>query len=293
MNISDLEAFIHFSESLNFTKSAESLLISQPALHQKIRKLSEALGVELYVKEKRHLVLTPEGEELARFGRETVAHYSHFQQRLKSGPIEETVSLIAGAGAFRYLLGPAILEFQQTQKASLRLFTGDRDTTLEALRTGKAHIGITVLRERPNDLSGSVLRSVPAKLVVPKGHRLARRRQVRVTDLAEENLIVPPRPSPLRESLELQLYQQGVPWSIGVEAGGWDLMMHFVTLGLGLTVVNGCCEIPKSCQAIPISELPGSDYYLLRPRLTLRHRASHQLAEILQRSVRAGGSPPG
>lgn len=293
MNISDLEAFIHFSESLNFTKSAEALLISQPALHQKIRKLSESLGVELYVKEKRHLVLTSEGEELARFGRETVAQYSVFQQRLKRGTVHETVSLIAGTGAFRYLLGPAIQEFQQIQNASLRLLTGDRDATLEALRTGKAQLGVTVLRERPTDLRGSILMSVPAKLVVPRGHRLARRRQVRLADLAEESLIVPPSPSPLRETLEVQLYQQGVRWKVGVEAGGWDLMMHFVTLGLGLTVVNGCCDVPKTCQAIPMPELPGSDYYLLRPRLSLKQEASHQLAGILQRTVRSGGSHQG
>lgn len=293
MNISDLEAFIHFSESLNFTKSAEALLLSQPALHQKIRKLSEELGVELYIKDRRHLILTSEGEELARFGRETVAHYASFQQRLKSGTVRETVTLVAGSGAFRYLLGPAIQEFQQSQTASLRLLSGDRDATLEALRTGKAQVGVTVLRERPTDLRGSILTSVPAHLVVPQGHRLARHHQIRLTDLAEESLIVPPAPSALRETIEVQLYQQGVPWKVAVEAGGWDLMMHFVVLGLGLTVVNGCCEVPKTCQAIPVPELPGSDYYLLRPRLTLKQGVGHQLAEILRRTVRSEGSHQG
>ena len=69
MSLDELAAFVVFSECLNFTRAAERLEISQPALHVKIKKLGEELRVPLYVKDRRRLYLTRQGEEVARFGR--------------------------------------------------------------------------------------------------------------------------------------------------------------------------------------------------------------------------------
>ncbi len=289
MNFDDLAAFVHFSETLNFTRTAELLAISQPALHQKIQKLARHLETKLYVKERRRLWLTPEGQELAKFGRESLAHYHEFQTRIHSEPEFPTVTLMAGSGAYRYLLGPALKLFHQQGTTSLRLLTGDRDQTLEHLRTGKAQLGVTVLREPPAEFSSSLLRSVPALLVVPRKHRLARRKRISLKEVNGESLVVPSHPAPFRETLESKLHQEGVAWKLGVEAGGWELMMHFVALGLGLTVVNGCCQIPTDCRAVEISDLPSSDYYLLRPRQFRGSAATEILSEILRRTVAAGG----
>ena len=53
---------------------------------------------------------------------------------------------------------------------------------------------------------------------------------------------------------------------VALEADGWELMMHFVQLGLGATVVNGCCRIPRGCVGVPFVDLAPSRYYLLRRR---------------------------
>ncbi|MEJ2229481.1 MAG: LysR family transcriptional regulator [Alphaproteobacteria bacterium] len=65
-----LQAFLTFSQSMNFTRAAEMLNISQPALHVKIGKLAEWLGQPLYRKEGRNLVLTPVGERVSAYARE-------------------------------------------------------------------------------------------------------------------------------------------------------------------------------------------------------------------------------
>jgi DNA-binding transcriptional LysR family regulator len=65
-----LRAFAAFAEHLNFTTAAAQLRISQPALHVKIRKLGAALGVELYERHGRGLVLTEAGQRLAEFARD-------------------------------------------------------------------------------------------------------------------------------------------------------------------------------------------------------------------------------
>ena len=65
-----LAAFVVFAEQLNFTRAATLLHVSQPALHTRIRKLGEQLGVPLYRRVGRQLALTDAGREVVRFARE-------------------------------------------------------------------------------------------------------------------------------------------------------------------------------------------------------------------------------
>ena len=98
LNLDALYAFTVFTETRNFTRAAEALHISQPALHVKIKKLSEDLGVPLYTRSGRDLILTDYGEELARFGRELQNHVSGFIEELTHGKKTQPVILAAGAG---------------------------------------------------------------------------------------------------------------------------------------------------------------------------------------------------
>ncbi|WP_433478061.1 helix-turn-helix domain-containing protein [Spirillospora sp. CA-142024] len=62
-----LASFAVFADHLNFTRAAEELHISQPALHVKVQKLAENLGRPLYTRQGRRLTLTSTGEQVARF----------------------------------------------------------------------------------------------------------------------------------------------------------------------------------------------------------------------------------
>ncbi|MFD0541615.1 LysR family transcriptional regulator [Actinomadura luteofluorescens] len=54
-----LASFAVFADHLNFTRAAEALHISQPALHVKVQKLADTLGRPLYTRQGRRLALTP------------------------------------------------------------------------------------------------------------------------------------------------------------------------------------------------------------------------------------------
>ena len=191
---------------------------------------------------------------------------------------------MAGAGSYLYLLGEAIGAFRAQRSCPLRLLTGDREATMAALRTGRAQLGVTVLRTVPEDVKADMVCRVPAMVVVARGHRLTRRRSVSLRDLDGESLIVPPPKAPFRETLETYLSQHKVSWKVGVEAGGWELMMRFVEWGLGITVVNGCCQAPAGCRAIPLKDLPTVDYYVLSARASrLDENAEALRAAILRR----------
>jgi DNA-binding transcriptional LysR family regulator len=52
-----------------------------------------------------------------------------------------------------------------------------------------------------------------------------------------------------------------VEWEVAVEARGWELIVRFVSLGVGVAVVNACCHIPRSLVAIPLAELPAIRFH--------------------------------
>ena len=261
-----LAAFLTFSESMNFTTAARTLNISQPALHVKIRKLTEWLGVPLYYKVGRVLMRTPEGERVLAYAREQKERSEEFVEKLRTGATESSVVLCAGEGAYSYLLGPAISTFIKNGRYRLELLTGNQDKTFDALLSGQAHLGVSAPDTLPAGLSSDDLTDVEQVIVMPEDHPLACMQSVKLEHLDGEHLIVPPDPRPHRIMINRMFMDAGVSWNVAVEVNGWELMIQFVRLGLGVAIVNGCCRIGPGLVAKPMSQLPRVRYQLLHAK---------------------------
>lgn len=282
-----LPAFLVFAEHLNFTRAARELHISQPALHVKVGKLAQAVGRPLYRREGRRLVLTPEGEAVARLARDRAEQLSAFLAELSGAGPARPVVLAAGEGAYLYLLGEAIRDVLATAEVRLRLLTSRRGQTLAAVRDGRAHLGVAVLDVVPDDLAAVLLASYPSTLVMPREHPLARRRSLTLADLDGVPLVVPPPDRPHRILLERALLTAGARWSVAVEAEGWPLVLHFAELGVGVTVVNGCVPAPDGLVSRRITDLPAVPYYAVhRPGARDDPRVAAVLGAITARLPR-------
>jgi DNA-binding transcriptional LysR family regulator len=264
-NLDALQSFAVFADTLNFSESARLLHISQPALHAKVRKLSEQLDAKLYVRVGSALELTGAGEQVARHARELLAFNQRFVKGLVAGQDTPVVTLAAGEGAYLYLLGRALSQFSGPGASPhLQLLTRNRDESIQAVRAGQAQLGIAPLGTTPSDLAAVRLTAVGQVLVVPRAHALASRKSVRLRALKDAQVIVPPAGRPHRELLGRLLQAESVPWQPSLEANGWELMLRFAQLGFGLTVVNACCRIPKGLVAIPLHGYPPLEYHVFR-----------------------------
>ncbi len=266
LNFDALLAFSVFTESMNFSTAARQLHISQPSLHIKIRKLGEQLDKTLYLRAGRSLELTPHGEAVARFARQTQRATEQFASEFNGKLNSQSVVLAAGEGAYLYLLSEGIKHFQQHTSTPLRLLSTNREQTIEAVLSGKAQLGVAPLEIIPEQLQSKLLATVGQVLVVPNNHRLAGRSRLKLKDLAGERMIVPPANRPHRQMLASLLQSESVAWEIAVEANGWELMLSLAAMGAGVAVVNACCRLPKGLVAIPIVELPSLHYHCFHLR---------------------------
>lgn len=276
-----VRAFVMFAETLNFTRAAARLHISQPALHVQIRKLGESLQAPLYVRNGRSLTLTAEGRKVLAFGREQEERAARLIDDIKGTARDTGVVLAAGEGTFLHLLSEPLRAFQRGKRSGLRVLTRDREQALSAVQLGEAHLAVTVIDDVPANIVSRRVAKVGAAVVMPRNHPLARKRSIAIRDLRDEPLIAPPAGRPLRATLAQAWAAADQPWAPAVEANGWELMMRFAELGLGVAVVNDFCSPPRGTVRRPLSGLPTLQYQLLR----LRDRRQSPAALALETAI--------
>jgi LysR family transcriptional regulator, low CO2-responsive transcriptional regulator len=279
-----LRSFVAFGETLSFTHAARRLHISQPALHVQIRKLGESLDTPLYGRRGRSLELTAQGRKLLAYGREQQEREGLLLDELRPGSTDGSVVLAAGEGTFLNLLSPALRAFQRSKQARLRVLTRDREQAISAVQLGEAHLAVTVVDDVPTSLVARRVARVGAAVIMPKAHRLAKKRSLSIRDLRDEPLIAPSPGRPLRESLARAWADAELIWSPAVEANGWELMMRFAELGMGLAIVNDFCQPPRGTVRRRLLGLTPVQYQLLR----LRDRKSTPAAAMLEQLIVAG-----
>src|SRR5690349_18054924 len=109
-----LQTFASFAEDHNLSRAAKRLHLSQPAVHAQLKALSEELGVPLYQRSGRGLVLTKEGIEVAAFAREISERTKDLVTRLRGeSGATRSITLAAGAGALVHLLAAGLRAFSR------------------------------------------------------------------------------------------------------------------------------------------------------------------------------------
>lgn len=198
MNISsltlrDLEYLVAVADRRHFGKAAESCHVSQPALSAQIRKIEDFLGVQLFERSNRNVVITPMGEQVARQARivlEEAGKIAVMAQET-SEPLSGSLKLgaIATLGPYLmpHLLGPLRKRFP---KLELLMKEGLTDELIEDLRNGSLDAVLAAPTFNNEGLRSIPLFEEPFLLAAPKGHELASRPAIRPRDLNSEDMVL-------------------------------------------------------------------------------------------------------
>lgn len=101
--------FLALSESLNFSKAAEQLFMTQPSLSKAIRDLEDALGLALFERTTRSVLLTPSGARLARMARSVIGEFDAGVKRMRTSAEQEAQQLyIASLPSLANVILPSV-----------------------------------------------------------------------------------------------------------------------------------------------------------------------------------------
>ena len=196
VHVRDLRYFVAVAEELHFTRAAERLFVSQPALSKQIRALEEQLRVELFVRDRRNVSLTPAGEALLPAARELIAVWDAAQQAVADAAAAAAAVLRIG---FSTSVGRGLLPRIQQHFARVRpnwrlqLRQVDWDDPTGGLRDGTSDLAIVWLPVPAADrFSQLVLVEEPRHVALRAEHPLAGRREIEFAALLDEPFLALP-----------------------------------------------------------------------------------------------------
>ncbi|MDO4478939.1 MAG: LysR family transcriptional regulator [Lachnospiraceae bacterium] len=204
MDFRVLRYFITVAQELNFTRAAEKLNMSQPPLSNQIKLLEEDLGVQLFIRGKRHLTLTEAGSffytranqmlELADKTRRDLAYMNNnLTGKICLGIVE---------GRPPYLAARWITGFREEfPMVRFEIWNGSSDDVLDHLHRGLADLAIIAKPYDHEHLNAIAVDKEPWVAIIPKNHPLAQREgdSISLMDLKDEPLITPRRESRVEE----------------------------------------------------------------------------------------------
>ena len=195
LELRHLRYFVAVAEELNFTRAAERLFLSQPALSYQIRQLEEHLGLKLFERSSRHVHLTEAGRELLELAKKTLEQLEMGVAQLQQkASVERTHFRLGFTEYANYTAIPRVLERFAAAHPKMQL-EHQEGSTLEqigALKEGRLDAGFFLanLDEDNEALESLALWSEPFILALSEKHPLARLETVPVRALAGEKLIV-------------------------------------------------------------------------------------------------------
>ena len=294
MDLSELNVFLTVAREKSFSRAAQKLYRTQPAVSIAIRKLEESVGEPLFARGARSGQLTDAGKVLAGYAERMLNLRQEVKRAiedLRSGGRGE-LSLGVNESSIHALL-PALARYRQLHPqvhlAVRRTFS--RDIPSELLNY---HLDLGVASFVPQEPQLAALKIFRDELtlVVSPQHKLAKRQQVAIGDLGREVFVAHIVESPFRNNVIQLFAKHHVPLEMSVELPTIESIKRFVQMDMGVAIVPRMCvrwEVEQGLLVeLNVKQLRmRRDLYLLHRR---RGPLSHAAAAMLQ-LLRPGTKP--
>ncbi|TPK46098.1 LysR family transcriptional regulator [Mesorhizobium sp. B2-5-4] len=275
MRYVQLRAFHQVAISGGFSRAAEALFLTQPAISDQVRKLEEEYDVLLFNRNKKQVTLTHSGQKLLEI---THRMFDTEQQALEL--LTESRALRAGtlrivadaAHHLLHILGSFRARYPGVQ-VSVR--AGNTETVISSLYSYDADIG--VLGEVPTGRDFEVLKlnSTPIIAFASIDHPLAGRKSLTLKQLALESLVMRERGSKTRQKLEELAAVSKIELRPVIEAEGREAVREIVASGAGIGFVSAA-EFGQDSRLVAIT-IDAPETLMDEALICLRERSGGKL----------------
>ena len=194
MELRHLRYFVAVAEELNYRKASDRLHVAQPALSSQIKDLEDEVGARLLDRDTGGVRLTDAGAAFLEEARAIVAHAHQAMVVAREAAQGRRGRLTIGyfAPIFMGLMPASLKAFREKfPEVEVTLVEMPIVDQIAALESGTIHIAFTVARGMPlpQNLKNVEVTRSPVRVVVGRGHRLARSKRIALADLAHEQLL--------------------------------------------------------------------------------------------------------
>lgn len=237
MDISALQAFLAVAETGSFSRAAERIYLTQPAISKRIATLEDELGAKLFDRIGRSVQLTPAGAALAARGRTLLKDFEDVRRVITNlaGTIGGELRLAMSHHVGLHRLPPALKSFHDTHPdVRLDLRFMDSEEACDLIMQGELELAIVTLPpEKQAPLQQEQIWDDPLDIVVGCNHPLAHTSSVTLRQLLEFPAILPGQGTYTREIILKALGSQRDRVHVGMATNYMEVLKMLAAIGLG------------------------------------------------------------
>ena len=282
LTLRQFRVFEAVARHLSFSRAAEELHLSQPAVSMQVRGIEVILGLPLTEQLGRKIFLTEAGREVLHASRAITARLDDLQsnlaqlQGIDSGRLNLAVTSTVNAVATGILV-----RFRGRHPGvSIHLGVSNRESVLEQLAAN--HIDLAIMGQVPEGLELEATRIMdnPLVAIAPPDHPFAQKKKVSLRDLSSEPFLVREAGSGTRAAMTRFFAEKGLELHSSMEMSSNEAIKQAVQAGLGLGILSlQTLEMELALKRLAVLQVEG--FPIMRHWYVV-HRADKRLSPAAQ-----------
>ena len=240
LTLRQLKVFESVARHLNYTRAAEELFLTQPAVSMQVKQLEQQLGVALFEQLGKRIHLTEAGREVHAYTRAIAQQLDELEavlnriKGLSGGRLRISVATTAN-----YFIPTLLGTFSRRYPdVTVSLDVTNRETLLRQLSENTVDLVIMGQPPAELDVEAQVFMENPLVVVAPPDHPLARQKKISLARLQDETFLVRESGSGTRIAMERFFAERGMRLKTGMEVGSNEAIKQSVQAGLGLGLLS-------------------------------------------------------
>ncbi len=271
MEFRQLRYFVKVAELRSFSEASKALFISQSTLSQQIKQLEEELGVELLVRDSRHVSMSDYGEQYLPYAKQVLKDVDTSAERMNDVRQLKIGTLNVGATyTFCPLLADTVRDYMKKYPGiKLKIYCRSMENLMEMLERGQLDVALSYKPlQSYDDIDSHILFNSNLCVIAGKDNPVAKKERIRLAELENLPLVLPAKGLQARNAFDSLLYGQNFKFDVRLEINDLSMLLDMVSRTNLVTLLSGATiHSNKDFVAIsldhPHSEMQGS-FHLLK-----------------------------
>jgi len=264
MDYDQLASFLEVAKLQSFSRAAEKIYRTQPAISAQVRLLEQECGEKLFDRSGKKVLLTPAGEILRRYAEKLMETQKEALQAIAE--LNQTprgkLSIGANEATCLYVLPKTFARFKQLYPlVQISIYRNFSHKILQKVQEGAVDMGIVTLPQTANNMEVISVFRDEVQVVVPKNHPLAKKKSVTMEEVAFYPLILP-KTGHTRVVFDRLLRPFRDKLQISMELASVETIKKFVGAGLGISLISRTYGQPEvAAGVLKLIPLEGQKLY--------------------------------
>jgi DNA-binding transcriptional LysR family regulator len=235
-----LQVFAAVARQLSYSRAAEELHLTQPAVSMQVRALEEVAGLPLFEQVGRRIALTEAGERMLAYANASADLMREAREALDARKGLRIGTLKLSAVSTATYFAPALLAAYTRQHPgiTIRLSVGNREQMVRELTNNETDL--VIMGRPPPELTAAStpIAPHPLAIVAAPTHPLAGARRIPLRRLAEESFLMREPGSGTRTAMERVFQEQGLNYRSTMEVSSNETIKQAVIAGMGISFLS-------------------------------------------------------